>query len=213
VSNATTQGTHDTVDAHGCTCKAGQAHKPVLASCGPPAALQGGRARPAVARYLPYVWRADRWQAVLRRRPRLCSLRVCGGDGSHYGKPRPSRQTARSPSTLQRTDGPRAEKKSCLMPAESMPRIATLHIVITSPDCASFRLVAEGRIIWRNRVLNRPVGHAGARHGSHSLGSAAWGTGRGREGGAQAGVGPVLPPPAFTPPTPVSFYEAVASLW
>ena len=44
-----------------------------------------------------------------------------------------------------------------------MPRIAELHIVITSPDCASFRLVAEGRIIWRNRVYNRPEGHAGAR--------------------------------------------------
>src|SRR5690242_13262380 len=28
VSSATTQGTRYTVDAHGCTCKAGQAHKP-----------------------------------------------------------------------------------------------------------------------------------------------------------------------------------------
>jgi hypothetical protein len=44
-----------------------------------------------------------------------------------------------------------------------MPRIAELVIVITSPDCASFRLVAEGRIVWRNRVYNRPEGHAGAR--------------------------------------------------
>jgi hypothetical protein len=49
------------------------------------------------------------------------------------------------------------------MSAESVPRSAELHIVITSPDCASFRLVAEGRIIWRNRVYNRPEGHAGAR--------------------------------------------------
>ena len=49
------------------------------------------------------------------------------------------------------------------MSAESMPRVAELRIVITSPDCASFRLLAEGRVIWRNRVYNRLEGHAGAR--------------------------------------------------
>ena len=54
ISSATHQGTRYTVDAHGCACKAGQAHKP-CASSSPPAALQGGRARPAVARYLPHV--------------------------------------------------------------------------------------------------------------------------------------------------------------
>ncbi len=59
-----------------------------------------------------------------------------------------------------------------MMQAESMPRTATLHIVITSPDCASFRLVAEGRVIWRNRVYNQSEGHAVAR--MRSAGWALW---------------------------------------
>ena len=43
-------------------------------------------------------------------------------------------------------------------------KVATLTIVITSPGCASYRLLdADGRIVWSNRVYNIPEGHAGAR--------------------------------------------------
>ncbi len=41
--------------------------------------------------------------------------------------------------------------------------VATLMIVRTSPNCISFRLVAAGRIVYRNRVQDRPEGHQGAR--------------------------------------------------
>ena len=42
-------------------------------------------------------------------------------------------------------------------------RPAELHIVSTSPGCSSYRLLAAGRIVWSNRVHDRPEGHAGAR--------------------------------------------------
>jgi hypothetical protein len=42
-------------------------------------------------------------------------------------------------------------------------RIATLEIVQTSPQCLSYRLLAGGRVVWSNRVYNRPEGDAGAR--------------------------------------------------
>jgi len=40
---------------------------------------------------------------------------------------------------------------------------ADLHIVRTSPGCLSYRLMVAGRIVWSNRVHDRPEGHAGAR--------------------------------------------------
>ncbi|CAA9290121.1 MAG: hypothetical protein AVDCRST_MAG26-4028 [uncultured Chloroflexia bacterium] len=42
-------------------------------------------------------------------------------------------------------------------------RPATLQIVSTSPGCISYRLIAAGRVVWSNRVHDRPEGHAGAR--------------------------------------------------
>ena len=43
-------------------------------------------------------------------------------------------------------------------------RTATLEIVQTSADCIRYRLLdADGRMLWQNRVYNRPEGHAGAR--------------------------------------------------
>ena len=44
---------------------------------------------------------------------------------------------------------------------------AELRIVRTSPGCISYRLLAAGRVVWSNRVADRPEGHAGARHGWH----------------------------------------------
>ena len=42
-------------------------------------------------------------------------------------------------------------------------RTATLEIRITSPECASYRLLdASGRVVWSNRVYNTPAGHEGA---------------------------------------------------
>ncbi len=40
---------------------------------------------------------------------------------------------------------------------------AELHIVRTSPGCISYRLLAAGRVVWSNRVHDRPEGHAGGR--------------------------------------------------
>ncbi len=42
-------------------------------------------------------------------------------------------------------------------------RTATLEIVQTSPQCVSYRLVVDGRIVWSNRVYPVPEGNAGAR--------------------------------------------------
>ena len=44
-----------------------------------------------------------------------------------------------------------------------MNRTTQLVIVQTSPDCLSYRLMAGGRVVWSNRVHNRPEGDAGAR--------------------------------------------------
>ncbi len=41
---------------------------------------------------------------------------------------------------------------------------ATLTITRTSHECASYRLTdAAGRVVWSNRVYDRPEGHQGAR--------------------------------------------------
>ncbi len=40
---------------------------------------------------------------------------------------------------------------------------AEFHIVRTSPGCLSYRLMVAGRVVWSNRVHDRPEGHAGAR--------------------------------------------------
>ena len=42
-------------------------------------------------------------------------------------------------------------------------RTATLEIVQTSQDCISYRLSVAGRVVWSNRVYDRPEGHQGAR--------------------------------------------------
>jgi hypothetical protein len=41
-------------------------------------------------------------------------------------------------------------------------RIAELVIVRTSEGCLSYRLTAQGRVVWSNRVYDRPEGHQGA---------------------------------------------------
>ena len=41
-------------------------------------------------------------------------------------------------------------------------RTAELTTVQTSAGCISYRLAADGRTIWSNRVADRPEGHAGA---------------------------------------------------
>ena len=41
---------------------------------------------------------------------------------------------------------------------------ATLTIVRTGPECASYRLTdATGRVVWSNRVYDHEAGHRGAR--------------------------------------------------
>ncbi len=56
---------------------------------------------------------------------------------------------------------------------------AELAIVQTSANCVSYRLVVEGRIVWRNRVYPTPAGEMGAlermaawakQHGYHVVG-------------------------------------------
>ena len=44
-----------------------------------------------------------------------------------------------------------------------MMQTAVLTIVETSPQCLSYRLMAGGRVVWSNRVYNRPEGDAGTR--------------------------------------------------
>lgn len=46
------------------------------------------------------------------------------------------------------------------MPAMQPATVATVQ---TSAHCISYRLVASGRVVWSNRVYNRPEGHAGGR--------------------------------------------------
>ncbi len=42
-------------------------------------------------------------------------------------------------------------------------KTAELQIAMTSPGCASYRLVVAGRVVWSNRVHDCREGHAGAR--------------------------------------------------
>jgi hypothetical protein len=62
-----------------------------------------------------------------------------------------------------------------------VPRTAELVTARTSADCSSYRLytVAEGitdapRLIWSNRVYDRPEGHAGARSRAQQWCPGAW---------------------------------------
>jgi len=45
----------------------------------------------------------------------------------------------------------------------SAPVTAELHIDATSETCVRYTLVADGRVIWRNRVHPSKQGHEGAR--------------------------------------------------
>ncbi len=44
-----------------------------------------------------------------------------------------------------------------------MQRTAELHITQTSPTCTRYTLVSAGIVLWINRVIPCPEGHAGAR--------------------------------------------------
>ncbi len=40
---------------------------------------------------------------------------------------------------------------------------AELHITVTSPTCTRYTLVSAGVVLWQNRIIPCPEGHAGAR--------------------------------------------------
>ena len=45
-----------------------------------------------------------------------------------------------------------------------MPPVAELITIKTSPGCVSYRLVVDGRIVWRNRAFaDVAASHAGCR--------------------------------------------------